>query len=200
MKKILVILPIIFLLSVESLLAQTPTKPKHLLPNGEPDRPFTFFVKHGFASYTDATTRAPFGARPAYFVGGGVRVEDDDKDSPAFLEFEGFYHQANQVDTTSTSLNNIRINMNVFFVLTNNAAKSFRWTAGTGFGYNIIKDEFISKKTNQVGFNFSTATEMLLKHKRFNLFANYHILPFPTKGIEQYNFNTISLGMGFYFR
>ena len=66
MKKNFSLLLLVFLLSVQSLFAQTPTKPKHLLPNGEPDRPFTFFVKHGFASYTDAATRIPFAARPAY--------------------------------------------------------------------------------------------------------------------------------------
>src|ERR1035437_9199996 len=33
---------------------QKKLKAKHLLPNGEPDRPFTFFAKHGFAFYPDA--------------------------------------------------------------------------------------------------------------------------------------------------
>lgn len=199
MKKFPIHLAIIFLLNFQVLFAQTPTKPKHLLPNGEPDRPFTFFVKHGFTFYTDPATRNPFAARPAYFVGGGVRVEDDDKDSPAFLEAEGLYQNVEN-NETQISLNDIRINLNLYFVLTNNAIKSFRWTAGTGVGYNSISYNFLSPKRNQVGFNFATAAEMLLKHKRFNMFANYHILPFPTKGVEQYNFNTFSFGMGFYFR
>ncbi len=200
MKKNLFILSFVFLVNISPLYAQTPTKPKHLLPNGEPDRPFTFFVKHGFASYTDATTRSPFAARPAYFAGLGVRVEDDDKTSPAFIEVEGLFHHANGIDSFDNSLNNIRINLNFCFVLTNNEAKTFRWTAGTGGGYNLINDKFIDEKSNQFGFNFATAAEMLLKHKRFNVFANYHVLPFRAKGLEQYNFNTLSLGMGFYFR
>ena len=179
---------------------ETKPKVKHLLPNGEPDRPFTFFVKHGFTSYTDAATNSYFNGRPAYFFGGGTRVEDDDKDSPLFLELEGLYHMVNGADSTKKSLTNLRINMNIFAVLLTNASKSFRWNAGTGFGWNSINDEFISKTAKQFGINFSTQAEMLLKHKRFNLSASYHVLPFPKAGLEKYNFNTLSVGMGFYFR
>ena len=184
MKKILIsMLFAQFIFSVT--VAQTPTKPKHLLPNGEVDRPFTFFVKHGFSCYTDAATRLPFASRPAYNFGGGVRVEDDDKDSPAFLEVEGLYSKAKGTDSTNKSLSNLQISMNFYFVLTNNSLKTFRWTVGTGLGWNSINDGFISKKTSQVGFNFASQAEMLLKHKRFNVFANYHILPFTPKGMDQ---------------
>jgi hypothetical protein len=179
---------------------QKKPKAKHLLPNGEPDRPFTFFAKQGFAHYQDAATSIPFAGRPAYFVGLGVRVEDDDKDSPLFMELEGLYHMVNGADSTNKSLNTLRINLNMYAVLLTNATKSFRWNAGTGFGWNSINDEFISKTGQQFGVNINTQAEMLLKHKRFNLFAGYHFLPFHNKNMEAYSFNTLNVGMGFYFR
>jgi hypothetical protein len=179
---------------------QTKTKTKHLLPNGEPDRPFTFFAKHGFSFYPDAATNISFAARPAYFAGLGLRVEDDDKDSPLFMELEGLYHSVNGMDSTNKSMSSLRINLTMYAVLLTNAVKSFRWNAGTGFGWNSINDEFISKKSKQFGININTQAEMLLKHKRFNLFAGYHFLPFRNKNMEAYSFNTLSLGMGFYFR
>jgi hypothetical protein len=85
-------------------------------------------------------------------------------------------------------------------VILTNASKSFRWNAGTGFGWNSINDEFISKKSKQFGFNLNTQAEMLLKHKRFNLIASYHVLPFSKGSLRAYSFNTLSVGMGFYFR
>lgn len=195
MKRIFLFLIAVFIVFT-SVFAQDKPKAKHLLPNGEPDRPFTFFVKHGIAFYPDAVSDG----RPAYFFGAGTRVEDDDKDSPLFLEVEGLYHFVSGVDSANKSLITFRANMNIYFVLVNNAAKSFRWNAGTGFGWNSINDEFISKTAKQFGFNFNTQFEMLLKHKRFNLFAGYHLLPFRSAGLESYSFNTISIGMGFYFR
>ncbi len=185
--------------------AQQPTKPKHLLPNGEPDRPFTFFVKHGFACYTDAATRAPFASRPAYSFGGGVRVEDDDKDSPAFLEVSGMYSSVQEQiivapnELESATLKDLSVGLNLYFVLLNNSTKSFRWNAGTGAGWNSIKNNSEDKKLSTLGINFTTQAEMLLKHKRFNAFAIYRIIPF-TSVFEQYNYNTLTLGMGFYFR
>lgn len=186
--------------SNNSVAEQKKPKAKHLLPNGEPDRPFTFFAKHGIAFYPDAATNMSFAGRPAYFVGAGTRVEDDDKDSPIFLELEGLYHFVNGTDSTSKSLSTLRINMNLYFVLITNAAKSFRWNVGTGIGWNSINDEFINKTSKQFGFNFTAQAEMLLKHKRFNLFANYHVLPFSNADMKSYSFNTLSFGMGFYFR
>src|ERR1035437_1657843 len=196
-----------FLFMFTSVFAQENNKPvteekkpkaKHLLPNGEPDRPFTFFVKHGYAFYPDPATNMSFAGRPAYFFGAGTRVEDDDKDSPIFLELEGLYHFVNGTDSTNKSLSTLRINMNMYFVLLTNAAKSFRWNIGTGIGWNSINDKFIEKTSKQFGFNFTSQAEMLLKHKRFNLFAHYHVLPFMNAGMEPYSFNTLSVGMGFY--
>ena len=188
---------ITLLLIINSISAQEQPKAKHLLPNGEPDRPFTFVVKHGYALYSDAS----IAGKPAYFFGSGVRVEDDDKDSPLFLELEGLYHFVNGIDSTNKTLSTLRLNMNIYFVIITNSIKSFRWNAGTGIGWNSINDEFISKTTNQFGLNFSTQLEMLLKHKRFNIFANYHLLPFQSPiNMRAYNFNTLSIGMGFYFR
>jgi hypothetical protein len=175
-------------------------KAKHLLPNGEPDRPFTFFAKQGFAHFQDGPTSAAFAGRPAYFIGIGTRVEDDDKDSPLFMELEGLYHMVNGVDSSNKSLTDLRINLNMYAVLLTNTVKSFRWNAGTGFGWNSINDGFISKTGKQFGVNINTQAEMLLKHKRFNLFAGYHFLPFHNKNMEAYSFNTFNLGMGFYFR
>jgi hypothetical protein len=208
MKKVSCII-LYFLFIFSAVFSQENTKPaaeqekpkaKHLLPNGEPDRPFTFFAKHGYAFYPDAATQMPFAGRPAYFVGAGTRVEDDDKDSPIFLELEGLYHFVNGTDSTNKKLSTLRINMNLYFVLLTNVAKSFRWNVGTGIGWNSINDAFISKTSKQFGFNFTTQAEMLLKHKRFNLFVGYHVLPFSNAGMEPYNFNTLSVGMGFYFR
>ena len=185
--------------------AQIPTKPKHLLPNGEVDRPFTFFVKHGFSCYTDAATRSPFESRPAYNFGGGVRVEDDDKDSPAFLEVEGMYSNVTGLSRNdygvmeTTYLSDLRVSMNFYFVLLNNSTKSFRWNAGTGVGWNSIKNQNTVEDPSKFGVNFISQAEMLLKHKRLNVFANYHLIPF-TSGFKSYNYNTLSLGMGFYFR
>ena len=199
MKK-LFFLAFCFILVISTVFAQEKPKAKHLLPNGEPDRPFTFFVKHGFAFYPDAITNYPFAGRSAYFFGAGTRVEDDDKDSPLFIELEGLYHFVNGADTLNKSLNTLRINMNIYFVVLTNSAKSFRWNAGTGFGWNSINDGFIDKKCKQFGINFNTQLEMLLKHKRFNVFASYHLLPFHNSNVKQYSFNTINVGMGFYFR
>ncbi len=195
MKKLFLVLTFITIL-FSSAFSQEKPKAKHLLPNGEPDRPFTFFGKHGFALYPDAIANG----KPAYFFGAGVRVEDDDKDSPLFLELEGLYHIVNGMDSANKSLTSLNLNMNFYFVLATNAAKSFRWNAGTGLGWSSINDEYISKTAKQFGFNFNTQVEMLLKHKRFNLFAGYHILPFHNAGMEQYSFNTFSIGTGFYFR
>jgi hypothetical protein len=208
MKKILFFV-FSFLFILTSVFSQENNKPvaeekkpkaKHLLPNGEPDRPFTFFAKHGFAFYPDAATNMQIAGRPAYFFGAGTRVEDDDKDSPIFLEVEGLYHFVNGTDSTNKSLSTLCINMNLYFVLLTNASKSFRWNAGTGIGWNSINDGFISKTSRQIGFNFNTQAEMLLKHKRFNLFSSYRLLPFSNVSMEPYSFNTLSVGMGFYFR
>ena len=193
-----IIVSCLFLLSAA--FSQEKPKAKHLLPNGEPDRPFTFFAKQGFAHYQDAATSAAFAGRPAYFVGIGTRVEDDDKDSPLFMELEGLYHIVNGMDSTNRSLTDLRVNLNMYAVLLTNAVKSFRWNAGTGFGWNSINDGFISKTSTQIGVNINTQAEMLLKHKRFNLFAGYHFLPFHNTHMEPFSFNTLNVGMGFYFR